>query len=132
MHGFIAAPPGQVPLPREPSLFAYLQPEQVKPWLSHPDTMPQDEGVAPILESVAPPAGFDAQADADVSEAYAQSATVPSWVATSERYIGSKLAELGRSEAAPERATFKAAYDRGTAEALSELQQIVAKHARPS
>jgi len=131
MHGFIAAPPGQVPLPRETSLFAYLQPEQVKPWLSHPDT-PRDESVAPILETVDPPKGFDVPQDADVTDVYAQSETVPSWVATSERYIGSKLAELGRSEAAPERATFKQAYDRGTAEALSELQQIVAKHARPS
>jgi hypothetical protein len=132
MHGFIAAPLGQVPLPREPSLFACLQPEQVMPWLSRPDARPQDESVDPILESLAPPAGFDAPADSDVSDLYARSETVPSWVATSERYIGSKLAELGRSEAAPERATFKAAYDRGTAEALSELQQIVAKHARPS
>jgi hypothetical protein len=132
MHRFIAAQHGEVPLPLEPSLFAYLQPEQVNPWLSYPDAARNDESAAPIVETIAPPDGFDVPHEADMSDWYASSETVPSWVATSERYIGSKLAELGKSAAAPERATLKEAYDRGTAEALSELQQIVAKHARPS
>ena len=136
LHGFIAAQSRQAQIPRHPSLFAYLQPEHVQASLRDDSTddspMYPDVGLSPgdPLSSAVLPEGYDVSQDADLTDYYAESGTVPSWVATSERYIGSELAELTRSAAAPPTTSFKDAYDRGAAEALAELHQLVAEHAR--
>jgi hypothetical protein len=123
MHGFLAGTVTQVP--RDRSLFAYVQPEQVRSALAEP-TSDDDLSAASLPSGYAPPG------ENDVSSVYVDAATVPTWVAASERYVGQELANLTRPPGGPEPAGYKGAYERGAAEALTELQAIVAKHARRS
>jgi len=138
MHGFLANQSAPL-VPVGSSLFAYLQPEKVQTSLAEewPQPPPASEGArpAPADEDLLPvtvlPEGYQVAPQADLSDYYASAETVPSWVATSERYIGSQLADLSRSASEPQPVGYKQAYQRGAVEALAELQQMVAKHARP-
>jgi hypothetical protein len=126
--------------PRHPSLFAYLQPEQVRAsladeWPKPPPTTDRVRAPSPaddLLPSAVLPEGYQVTPEADLSGYYASAETVPTWVAASECYIGTQLANLSQSATAPEPVGFKRAYEQGAAEALAEIQEIVAKHVRPT
>jgi hypothetical protein len=145
-HRFLASTAGSlagrsVPrrVPRHPSLFAYLQPQQIQAsladeWPEPPATTDLAGAASPSedpLPSTVLPDGYQVTPETDLSDYYASTETVPTWVAASERYIGSQLANLSHSPSEPEPVGYKRAYERGAAEALAELQEIVAKHARP-
>jgi hypothetical protein len=134
------------PIPRHPSMFAYLQPEQVRaalvtdwPESASPDTAaPPSEGGEqvppagdPLPGRVLPP-GFDAGPQHDLDDYYANAETIPTWVAASERYIGSQLAHLSQPVTTPESVPNKQAYEQGATQALAEIQAMVAKHVRSS
>jgi hypothetical protein len=140
-YRFIAARSAGRIFPPHPSLFTYLQPERVQ------DPLQADwwaalrggdePGVQPPSDDPLPPAvlpdGYQVSPDADLSDFFAAADVVPSWVATSERYISSQLADLTRAAGSPETGGGDAqAYVRGAAEALAELQELVAKHVRPT
>lgn len=149
-HGFLAGE--NRPVPRHPSMFAYLQPQQVRPSLVNdwPDPAPEvpiPEGPQPTTRSpeIGPmpptedplpgrvlPSGFDPGSQPDLDAYYASAETIPTWVAASERYIGSQLAHLSQPAETPESVPNKQAYEQGAAQALAEIQALVAKHARPS
>jgi hypothetical protein len=111
-------------VPFDQSLFAYVQPEQVR-----------SEHIAGSTPGFAPgkdrsPSGYDPK-DA-IGAIYGDAAAVPGWIAASERYVGQELANLTSTAGGEEPTGAKEAYERGAAEGLSELQAIVAKHARRS
>jgi hypothetical protein len=138
-HAFLATRSGHRDVPRHPSLFAYLQPEQVQAsladeWPEPPPASGQARATPPgddPLPSAVLPDGYQVTREADLSDYYASAETVPSWVAASERYISSQLADLSQPASSPEPVSYKQAYQQGAAEALAELQEMVAKHARP-
>jgi hypothetical protein len=130
-YGFIVKQADQGEIPRHPSLFAYLQPEHVRSSLR--DEWPEPQPADDPLRTTVLPEGYVVSPEADLTDYYQETDSVPLWVATSERYIGSELAGLALTGAAPETTTeYKQAYDRGAAEALAELHELVAKHARPT
>jgi hypothetical protein len=122
MHGFLAGSVAAVPSDR--SMFAYVQPEQVRSGHVAGFT----PGFAPDKDQL--PSGYDPQ-DA-VGAIFGGAAAVPGWIAASERYVGQELANLAGMSGGAEPTGTKEAYERGAAEGLSELQAIIAKHARPS
>ncbi|TPQ22491.1 hypothetical protein [Streptomyces sporangiiformans] len=143
-HAFVADPRGRTPIPRYPSLFAYLQPEHVEgplrrpwigfdgpvqPWLAADAAPTDDEAMDRALMAQAP----DVSPGNAVRAYYASSESVPGWVAASERYIDAQVARLVQTSSPPDVApAAKQSYDLGTAEALSELRDLVARHVRPS
>jgi hypothetical protein len=138
-HEFMAAETsGTVPIPRHPSLFAYLQPESVEGSLreSWPSAEPTDISFGgPAEEAMlpVPEARPDVPPPSDALRAYyADADEVPAWLAASERYIDANLARLSTPPAAAGEATStRQAYEDGTAEALTELRALVTKHAGP-
>jgi hypothetical protein len=149
---FHANAPGRAELPTHASLFAHLQPAHVQPYLieTWPDVASPDD--APLRatsegdEALAapttvpmepppppPPQTPETEAHPDVAEQFQNTAVVPAWVAASERFVDSGVAELLNSGASstmsvPE----KQAYQDGAARALSEVRQLVARHAGKS
>lgn len=140
LHGFLAGRRTDW-LPRDRSLFAYLQPEQVQTALATawPQPPPAARSDAPqaladdLLPAASLPRTYRPAPDEDLVSYYTEASNVPSWVAASERYVGQQLADLARSQdAAPQLSESKNAYEIGAAEGLAELQAILAKHAKPS
>ena len=121
-HAFIASSePGWEPIPRHPSLFAYLQPESVKGSLQEP--WPYEE----------PRANEKTRPDPTVSSFYAATDVVPTWVAATERYIESNVARLVASSASEGKTSSRRlAYEAGTEEALAELRSLTTRHMRSS
>ena len=121
-HAFIASnEPGRVEIPRDPSLFAYLQPESVMSSL--PEPWPYE---GPLPNAPARPGP-------DVSSYYAQADVVPTWVVATERYIDSNVARLAETSATEgEASSTRQAYEEGTEEALAELRALTTKHMRQS
>jgi hypothetical protein len=142
LHGFLAGH-SRGRLPRDRSLFAYLQPEQVQtslatawpqpPPTAQPDALPAAEDDLLPAASLPYTYTYRPAPEDSVVAYYAEASSVPSWVAASERYVGQQLADLTRSQdAAPKPPGPKSAYELGAAEGLAELQAIIAKHAKPS
>ena len=104
-------------IPRDPSLFAYLQPESVKDSLQEP--WPHEE----------PLSSAEARPGPDLNSYYAQADVVPTWVAATERYIDSNVARLAETSTAEgEASSTRRAYKEGTEEALAELRALTARH----
>ncbi|MFJ3728476.1 hypothetical protein ACIPYQ_38740 [Streptomyces sp. NPDC090045] len=134
---------GENPAPRHWSLFAYIQPEQVQDLLREewPDPEQPDQawltGRAPIDDSatsleILPTALALAPGEATQS-LYRQASSVPGWMALSERFIESKAADLVQTAAVPgETPAMKQAYDRGTAQALAELRELLDRRVEQS
>lgn len=127
-HAFVVDRTGQTPIPRDRSLFAYLQPEHVEASLTGawPDAaQPQtDEAVPPDLLHVSGPAS-----SAALESFYADSDSVPSWVASWDRYLSKQTAGLAQEASSPEpTADVKGAYNKGAADALGELRNILDRH----
>jgi hypothetical protein len=140
LHGFLAGQ-SRDRLPRDRSLFAYVQPEQVQtslatawpqpPPTAQPDAPPAAEDE--LLRAATLPGTYRPAPEDDLVSYYAEAGNVPSWVGASERYVGQQVADLTRSQdAAPKSPGSKNAYELGAAEGLAELQAIIAKHAKPS
>ncbi len=139
-HAFIA---GQGPpeVPAHPSLFAYLQPSTVRPallnaWPSPSTSGPRPQTAEAPLEDPLPdrviPPGYDPEPGSALDQYYADADTVPSWAAAAERYVGSQIAHLSQPGDAPGSVPDKKAYEQGATEALAEIQNMIAKYARPS
>jgi hypothetical protein len=137
MYGFLAAAPGDRPLPWHPSLFAYLQPEHVQgrlrdAWPEPAEPSDDPSAFDPLGATVLPEA-YQVTPEVDLSTYYATQQSVPSWVGTSERYVATELASMSRPADAPTTtSTYKVAYDEGKAEALSQIQEIIARHVSPT
>lgn len=129
-HAFLAGE--ERPIPRHPSMFAYLQPEQVRSALVTDWPEPRSPDEPDPLPGRVLPTGFDPVVQPELDDYYAHAETVPAWVAASERYIGSQLAHLSQPLTTPESVPNKQAYDQGATQALAEIQALVAKHARSS
>jgi hypothetical protein len=119
MYAFLAAAPDEGELRRRSSLFAYLQPEHVAEHLQEdwPEAL-----AATVLPAAYRPGSLD---QSDLTDA-------PSWVSTSERYVATELAAMSRPADAPPVAPYRQAYENGKAEALNQIQEIVAKHLEQS
>ncbi|NUK12346.1 hypothetical protein HRW23_34950 [Streptomyces lunaelactis] len=143
-HAFVAAQPRREPIPRDPSLFAYLQPEHVQDSLREnwPDPEQPDQvwlsGRTAISDSstsqeLVPGALGAAVGEGVADRGYAGAEAVPGWVAASERYMESRAADLVDTAAIPgETPELKQAYDRGMAQALSELRDFVDRRVQES
>jgi hypothetical protein len=72
------------------------------------------------------------QSDATLAERFRYAETVPSWVASSDQYLGSQWADIFKTaQSEIPVAPARNAYDKGAAAALADLQAIVERHARP-
>jgi hypothetical protein len=133
-HAFLVDRSGYLPIPYDPSLFTFVQPEQIQSSLREawpePSNAPASAGRDPLPPPITLP-GYEAHSD--LENMYIAAPAVPTWVAASDRYLGNQWAGLAKSAESPgPTAKIKGAYDRGAAEALGELGSIVARHARPS
>lgn len=134
-HAFAADATGETPVPRTPSLFAYLQPEHVQANLAHswPEAAAAGPPTSPVAEEAplpaAPAAGALASPDARASilRTFAAEDHVPTWVAASERFVDRAVADLVTRGPAPGAG---GAYDAGSAQALADLRDLVARHAK--
>jgi hypothetical protein len=139
LHAFLAGRRTRW-VPRDRSFFAYVQPEQVQSSLAEmwptPAPTAAEQPWAPAGDDPLPaatlPRSYQPSPEADVASYYSDAGAVPSWVAASERYVGQQLADLSRPSSAPEPSTYESAYEEGAAEALADLQAIIAKHAKLS
>jgi hypothetical protein len=153
-EAFVAASSRTATVPRHRSLFGYIQPESVHgdltqgwspaaertvygtttapDWVlggsaEHPwgETAPPDRGLAPDGE-VAP----DGEAaPGGGAAAPGSEAAVPSWVASSARFVDTQRAALMSTAQTPgDPAPTKRAYDQGVASALEEIQELVVRH----
>ncbi|MET7301666.1 hypothetical protein [Embleya sp. NPDC005575] len=142
-HAFVAGAPGSVPIPRDPSLFAYLQPEFVQAALR--DAWPDPDrpgqvwlsGRAAIGESATSgeilPNALGVAGGEEITARYANAESVPMWVAASTRYIENQVASLVRTAGVPgETPAAKQAYDRGVGQAIAELRALVDRRMRES
>lgn len=137
-HEFLAGPRGGSHLPRGSCLFAYVQPESVRQVLAGPllpqhtgqeqRVLPQVGGRTRSLDAAAPDTPVDA-----VTQTYGALPEVPVWVASSSRFLETQQADLGSALSVQgEGKLTKHAYDSGTEEALSEIQELIERHARES
>lgn len=143
-HAFIADLPGTVSIPQDPSLFLYLQPEHIQASLAQkwPEPRPSKrhwlpgrrESAAAAAKATPPstlPPALDVAPNDALSAYYASAETVPGWVASAERYIDGRLADLAGSAAPPgEASAVKEAYDLGTAKALNELRGLIERNVK--
>jgi hypothetical protein len=68
-----------------------------------------------------------------VTQTYGDLAEVPVWVASSSRFLETQQADLGSALSVRGKGKLtKHAYDSGTEEALSEIQELIERHARES
>ncbi len=138
-HAFLAGPSSGRQVPRSSCLFAYVQPESVRPVLADSLT-PQHTGQEQKVVSrprtkdlglddlPAPDDSMEA-----VSQSYGAAAEVPVWVASSSRFLETQQAGLDTALSVPgEGKRTKHAYDTGTEEALAEIQDLLQRHARGS
>ncbi|WP_331767474.1 hypothetical protein [Embleya sp. NBC_00896] len=142
-HAFIAAAPGSLPIPRDPSLFMYLQPEFVQAALQDPWPDPDRPGQAwlsgraPIGDSATSgeilPNALGAAGGEQITARYADAESVPMWVAAATRYIENQVAALVRTAGVPgETPDAKQAYDLGVGQAIAELRALVDERMRES
>jgi hypothetical protein len=130
-QAFLVDPAAARQTPRHASLFAYAQPEKLQPVLRQhvPDSI---RGI-PARPSPSVTEAWQKEADPTLAERFATSESVPSWVASTDQYLGAQWAALAESEIAgiPAGPTRKA-YDTGAKEALDQIRDIVERHARPT
>lgn len=142
-YAFLADRSRELPIPRHRSLFMYAQPEQVKSALRQ--ALPVSQGITAspgdeVSSLLGPVAHTGYEVLSDLAVTYSAEASVPTWVAASDRYLSSQWAGLAKGVTAPASTAYgqgayensQGAYERGAAEALGELGQIVSRHARPS
>lgn len=128
-HAFLADPAGDRDFPSDRSWFGYIQPESVQRALATPDAY--QTGQIPVL-SFAEDTTPDPGDTGVLSEAYGSLEQVPTWLASSSRFVETKFADLGAAPAIPgtgERSASRA-YEAGASDALAEIQALVQRHSR--
>ncbi|MGV8965600.1 MAG: hypothetical protein ACOH2F_04920 [Cellulomonas sp.] len=138
-EAFLAAPHDALPVPQHPSVFGYIQPEAAHPSLSGrwlpaaSDSVYGTVGVdAPSPDELVVRRSMSAPSDAalDLGELYGPGEIVPSWVASSARFIDTQRAALmSVAKTAGEPVATRRAYDEGAASALAEIQELVFRSA---
>jgi hypothetical protein len=133
-YAYIADRSALEPVPQDPSLFLYLQPEHVRSNLMEswpkPDARTTSAGDE-ILPSMPSSAGRLAEPD-EASEPQillADAREVPAWIASSHQYLTNSWARLAKSAPlieAPD--DLHSAYQDGAAQALEELQALIREH----
>jgi hypothetical protein len=131
-QAFIVEPDGGRPTPRHRSMFAYIQPARVQPVLhQHPPDLARPAPPERVSASVAE--AWQKEADPTFADLFASSATVPSWVASTDQYLGGQWAALAQSDIAGiPVAPSREAYNAGAKDALDQIRDIVERHARPT
>jgi hypothetical protein len=126
-EAFLVDSEGGRPVPRHRSLFAYVQPERLRL------TMPGRERGLPDAPTVQAEEGLKHQDDPTLADRYATSDVVPSWVASSDQYLGSQWDSLVQNEVVDvSTEPSRLAYDQGARDALQQIRAIVDRHARPT
>ena len=136
-HAFLSDPGVRGRIPRDGSLFGYVQPEAVKRVIGRlptalvaDDDLPASEAAEPFMPM--PPSARPGISDT-VARSYRWADTVPSWVAASSRFVEAQNAQLVRSgEATEQTAPSRAAYDLGARAALDEIQDFLNRHGAES
>lgn len=125
-HSFVAGVQPEPRVPQDGSLFCYLQPESVSQrWQSV-----VEQSVYPEADLVGAPSTPGSASESSIFESYGASDDVPTWIASSSCVIDSRRADLARTAEIPgERSGTKKAYDDGIQSALSDIQQLIARHA---
>jgi hypothetical protein len=117
--------------PPDPSMFAYVQPELVETNAPHGKQMSvATRGKSAVdFESAA----VDLEPNTNLEGIYRDSEVVPSWVAAADRYLGNQVAGLVRqSDSEVPTAHIKGAYNKGAADALEMIRDIVDRNAGPA
>lgn len=130
MHAYLADRSGQRVLPWDHSLFAYVQPEHVKASLVESWPEPADLPTSPGDAATSAVEDLTSYSSAEVEGLYAGAAEVPAWVASSHRYLGNEWANLARAADPQLKVVTRKSYDKGAAEALDEIRDIVERHSR--
>lgn len=127
-NAFLVQPDGDLGLPRHASLFGYVQPARIQAALKDHWIEPGP----PVSSSDAMDEASLRQTDTTLAERYEGTMTVPSWVASSDQFLGKQWAELAKSVGSgiPQTPT-RGAYDKGAAAGLNALRDIVERHAKP-
>jgi hypothetical protein len=142
MHGFIGERALKSWVPRDNSWFAYLQPEYVQR-RPEPERRAASRKAAVATGRVralsklkVDPAVvdlMDLEPNVALEDIYRGSESVPSWVAASDRYLGKQLASLAhQADSSTPTTPIKGAYNKGAAEALGILRDIVDRNAGPT
>lgn len=135
-HAFLSGPHSGRQLPRSSCLFAYVQPESVREALTDallPEHTGQEQKVmsrARTRDLSFDEAGAAEPAD-PLSQTYGAVPDVPVWVASSSRFLETQQAGLDSAlSVRGEGKLTKHAYDVGTEEALTEIQDLLQRHAK--
>ncbi|MFF2276187.1 hypothetical protein [Agromyces sp. NPDC058126] len=126
-HAFFADPSAAQDFPSHPSWFGYVQPESVREVVGTPplDQTGQQarETLAEAALSESPDAGLLARTFESVDE-------VPTWVASSSRFVETKFADLRNLSAPTREIASSRAYESGASSALADIQALVQRHTK--
>jgi hypothetical protein len=131
-HAFVAHPQ-DAELPSHPSWFGYIQPESIQGVLAEP-LLPHHTGQEASLAAVPERSlgiGVRSTIDPDgtLASTYRYADEVPTWVASSSRFLEAQHADLGNLLATPGAGkASKQAYDRGTSKALTDIESLLQRH----
>jgi hypothetical protein len=141
-HAFIGERGLKSWIPRHDSWFAYLQPEYIQrrpeperraAWMKVAIASNRSEGLRELKLDPAVVDLMNLEPNFALEELYRDSESVPTWVASSDRYLGNELSSLAQQADSPTPTThIKGAYNKGAAEALAELRDIVDRNAGPT
>jgi hypothetical protein len=130
-EAFLVDPGAGRPMPRHRSMFAYAQPERLQSVLHQ--RLPDAARGIPDQPSTSVAEAWRKEADPTLAERFAGSTSVPSWVASTDQYLGARWAAFADSEIAGiPTAPSRKAYDAGAKDALNQIRAIVERHARPT
>jgi len=126
-HAFFADPSSEDEFPSDRSWFGYIQPESVQRALAAP-VLHQTGQVSKTSFSEST---MSESSEADLlSEAFASVDEVPTWVASSSRFVETKFADLRNISAPPRTRESSRAYDTGASDALADIQALVQRHTK--
>ncbi len=119
--------------PRHPSMFAYVQPELVETSIPLGRMVSDSIAIKGISEPEVESIALNLQPNTTLEAMYRDAESVPSWVAASDRYLGSQVAGLAQqADSEVPTAHIKGAYNKGAADALTMLRDIVDRNAGPT
>lgn len=122
-YAFLADPSGEGDVPADRSWFGYIQPESVQRALAAPHLHQTGQVSRTSFAESAPAADLLGEAFEEVDE-------VPTWVASSSRFVEKKFVDLRNSSPPPRTRTTSRAYEVGASDALAEIQAMVQRHTR--
>jgi hypothetical protein len=128
VYALLARPdPGRSALPTDPRLFAYLQPADIQALLADP--------LSDHVHALGPDVGYDSASGvlAELASG-AYPGTEPAgdgadqWIASSARFVDSQVANLLATSPGDTPGSLSSSYDAGTAEAVRDLNALLAEY----